>query len=121
MTPDFAELLLQTSDEERVGRVFKVVGKYTHQPITPRRVGRIISQIGEHAKVVVNSSAGKFASAHDLRRSFGSRWACRVMPATLQLLMRHESIETTMKYYVDLEADELGDELWKTFGPDTLT
>ena len=121
MTPDFAELLLQTPDKVRTGRVFKLVGKYTHQPITPRRVGRIISQIGEKSKVVVNKSDGKFASAHDFRRSFGSRWARRVMPATLQLLMRHESIETTMKYYVDLEADELGDELWKSFGPDMFT
>jgi integrase len=120
MTPDFAELLLQTPGETRAGKVFKLVGKFTHQPISPRRVGRVVSQIGEKAKVVVNCGDGKFASAHDLRRSFGSRWARRVMPATLQLLMRHESIETTMKCYVDLEADELGDELWKSFGPDTL-
>jgi len=67
--------------------------------------------------VVVNKAEGKFASAHDLRRTFGTRWARRVMPATLQLLMRHQSIETTMKYYVDLDADELGDDLWKQFGP----
>lgn len=55
----------------------------------------------------------KYASAHDLRRSFGSRWARKVMPAVLQRLMRHESIETTMKYYVDLDADELAEELWQ--------
>ena len=29
-----------------------------------------------------------------------ARWSSRVMPATLQLLMRHKSIETTLKYYV---------------------
>jgi hypothetical protein len=52
-------------------------------------------------------------SAHDFRRSFGTRWARRVMPAVLQRLMRHESIETTMTYYVDLDADELAEELWK--------
>ena len=33
-------------------------------------------------------------------------------PATLQLLMRHRSIETTMRYYVFQEADEIADELW---------
>ena len=38
-------------------------------------------------------------------------------PATLQLLMRHRSIETTMKYYVDLDADDIADELWKTYQP----
>ena len=34
----------------------------------------------------------KFASAHDLRRSFGERWAERVLPKVLMELMRHESI-----------------------------
>jgi integrase len=50
--------------------------------------------------------------AHDLRRRFGTRWARRVMPATLQLMMRHKSIETTMKYYVGQDADDVADELW---------
>ena len=39
------------------------------------------------------------------------------MPVVLQKLMRHSSIETTLRYYVDLDADEVGDELWKSFGP----
>ena len=55
----------------------------------------------------------KYASAHDLRRSFGTRWAKRTMPAVLQKLMRHSSIETTLRYYVDLQADEIADELWR--------
>ena len=38
----------------------------------------------------------------------------RVKPATLQVLMRHRSIETTMKYYVDQDADDVADELWAT-------
>ena len=36
-------------------------------------------------------------------------------PVTLQLLMRHRSIETTLKYYVAQDADEIADELWKDF------
>lgn len=40
----------------------------------------------------------KFASAHDLRGSFGERWSSRVMPQALMELMRHEAIETTMKF-----------------------
>jgi len=35
------------------------------------------------------------------------------MPAVLQRLMRHESIETTMGYYVDLDADELAEDLYR--------
>ena len=54
----------------------------------------------------------KYASAHDLRRSFGDRWAKRVMPAVLQKLMRHESIETSMGFYVDLDTDELAEDLY---------
>lgn len=54
-------------------------------------------------------------SAHDLRRSFGTSWAGRLKPATLQLLMRHESIETTMKNYVDQDADDIADTLWKDY------
>jgi hypothetical protein len=28
--------------------------------------------------------------------------------------MRHDSIETTLRYYVDLDADEMAEEFWKT-------
>ena len=35
-------------------------------------------------------------------------------PATLQLLVRHKSIETTLKYYVDQDADDVADELWRS-------
>jgi hypothetical protein len=34
------------------------------------------------------------------------------MPAVLRQLMRHSGIETTMAYYVDLDADAVADELW---------
>jgi integrase len=57
----------------------------------------------------------KYASAHDLRRAFGLRWAARVMPAMLQQLMRHESVETTMRYYVGRDADAVADALWSAF------
>ena len=55
----------------------------------------------------------KYASAHDLRRSFGSRWAKKVTPAILQTLMRHANISTTEKYYITLEADEVMEGLWE--------
>jgi hypothetical protein len=35
------------------------------------------------------------------------------MPAVLQQLMRHESIETTMRYYVGRDADAVADVLWQ--------
>ena len=66
-----------------------------------------------------NAIVRKFASAHDLRRAFGFRWAMRVMPAVLKDLMRHEDIGTTMKYYVGQDADAMADTIWATEG-DTL-
>jgi integrase len=72
--------------------------------------------IGQRANVKVNVDAKgkvKFASAHDLRRSFGERWSSRVMPQVLQELMRHESIDTTMKFYVGRNAERTADVLWQ--------
>jgi integrase len=79
-------------------------------------VSRIISRFGEAAKVKVDEKGAKvkFASAHDLRRAFGARWSTRVMPAVLQQLMRHESIDTTMKYYVGQNAEAMADAVWAT-------
>ena len=66
--------------------------------LQPHRVGEQVRNIGKAAGVEVytNPTTGKikFASAHDLRRSFGERWASRIMPPDLMVLMRHESIET---------------------------
>lgn len=73
------------------------------------------SEMGELAGVLINKAEGKYASADDLRRSFGTRWASRVKPATLQLLMRHRSIETTMKYYNCQDSDDVADELWAEY------
>jgi hypothetical protein len=70
--------------------------------------------------VVVNKEQGKFASAHDLRRSFGTRWASKVKPATLQLLMRHFTIDTTLRYYVAQDADDVARELWAASSAPTL-
>jgi len=74
---------------------------------------KVVSAIGERAGIVGTAGKEKYASAHDLRRSFGTRWAARVKPATLQLLMRHESVETTMKHYVDQDADDITGVLWQ--------
>ena len=63
MTPDFAHWLQQTPQAERVGRVFKIDGLTTLQPMTFLEVGRRVSAIGKKAGVVVNKADGKFASA----------------------------------------------------------
>jgi integrase len=126
MTEDFYNLIMETPKADRQGKVFKLNGLRTGQPITAKRVCRLVSSIGKKADVVVAAvekrvkkdgqlvtvQVKKFASAHDLRRAFGTRWASRVMPAVLRRLMRHAEIGTTMKYYVTMDADAVGDEVW---------
>ena len=85
--------------------------------LSVQTVGRTLGAIGQAANVIVDTKNGNpvFASAHDLRRSFGTRWSSKVMPAVLQELMRHAAIETTLRYYVDGNADKTAAEVWKMF------
>lgn len=103
MTPDLAAWLRKA--KARRGLVAPVsLG-------TMPRVSEAISDVGRAAGVIVDDS-GKPASAHDLRRSFGTRWAQKVMPAVLKVLMRHADISTTLKYYVGISVTDAGRALW---------
>lgn len=103
ITPDFYAFLVATPERERIGKVFPMG--------CARR--RVVDTLAEIGSAVVVSDTGKTATAHDLRRSFGTRWALKVHPIVLQRLMRHADIQTTMTYYVHLDADAVSDELWK--------
>jgi integrase len=112
MAPEFARLLETVPEAERIGPVFKL-DRIDGKPgrANKDRVSKIISKIGAKAKVRVD--AKKTASAHDLRRAFGERWAARLMPAQLMELMRHESIDTTLSYYVGRNAERTAAILWE--------
>lgn len=122
MAPEFAAFLERTPEADRDGFVFnpRPVGKNPRSRDRMRTdtVSKVISRIGRLANVKVaemmrqGKRRVKYASAHDFRRAFGFRWAMRVMPPTLMLLMRHESIETTMRYYVGRNAEAAADALW---------
>ena len=82
-----------------------------------------MATLGESAGIItkVDDDGEKtFASAHDLRRSFGFRWSKKIMPPILQKLMRHDDINTTMKYYAIAGDDEVADAVWSAF-TDTST
>ena len=66
---------------------------------------RLISKFGKNAGV--HTVAGRTATAHDFRRSFGQYWATKLKPLQLQKLMRHSTLDTTLKYYVDLPSEDL--------------
>ena len=109
ITPDFAEFLREVPRPDRHGRLFLwPLSRGLSESV--KTVGKRISETGKLANVA--TSRNKFASCHDLRRSFGTRWAIKVQPFVLRTLMRHSSITTTEKYYVSLNSDRVGDALY---------
>jgi integrase len=120
LAPEFSEFLLKTPGAERVGFVFNPRAEREHaERLKIVQVMRIISRIGKESAVVVhiNVKTGKkkYASAHDFRRAFGDRWALRVMPPVLMEMMRHESISTTMQFYVGRSAQATADVVWQAY------
>jgi integrase len=118
IVPEFAELLDTVPDDERTGRIFTGLARRIHSDrLLMVSASAIISDIGKRANVKVHTNAKtgkvKFASAHDLRRSFGERWAMRIMPQVLMELMRHESMETTLRFYVGRNAQKAADAVWE--------
>ena len=115
MAPEFAIFLQETPEKDRTGPVFRLNGRQGRY--RQHRVSEIVSEIGEAAGVKVHTdpidpAKVKYASAHDLRRAFGVRWASRLAPADLKVLMRHKSIETTLRYYVGTDAQRSADTFW---------
>lgn len=104
MAPEFIQFLQER--ESREGLVFNPLG-LKGERFEPDGVGKAVSKIGENAGIVTDEAEGRHATCHDFRRSFGDRWARRLMPADLKELMRHKSIETTMKYYVGRNVDDI--------------
>jgi integrase len=121
--PDFADFLLATPNGKRHGPVFSPM-MATHRA-SYDQAGRMISLIGELAGVKVRTDPGigkvKYASAHDLRRSFGTRWATVVSQNELQDLMRHADYHTTQAYYVDQRAADMARSIWRKAGADKGT
>lgn len=125
IVPEFAQFLQSVPEDQRTGPVFNPLAvKRYRDRMTPTAISKKVADIGELANVVVGDKGNidketgerkpRYASAHDLRRSFGERWSLKVMPQALMQLMRHESMETTLKYYVGRNADKVADAIWST-------
>ena len=62
------------------------------------------------AGIKLVNARGEHADLHALRVTYGTRLALAgVPPAILQKLMRHSTIELTMRYYTKLSLDDLGE------------
>jgi len=115
--PDFAEWLAKTPKDQRRGPVAAIRDTRSRrkQLLGSKHLGNEISRFGKLAGI--KTAKGKFATAHDLRRSFGHRWALKVRPVTLQRMMRHKSITTTQKYYVTITAEDVAADLYPQLYP----
>lgn len=113
ITPEFREFLSSIPASERSGPVFSPFVRYGRRTASTSQASHVISTIGE--KSGIQTDPGRFATAHDLRRSFGLRWSKLVMPAVLQQLMRHASITTTMQYYAQADADRWAEEVYSAW------
>ncbi len=131
LAPEFCRLLARVPVDRRRGRVFSLPAVKGGRPADSDDASHVIAEIGRRAGVKVRSKVKsmidpatgerkpvevvKFASAHDLRRSFGERWSERVLPKVLMELMRHESIQTTMRFYVGQNAQRTADAAWAAY------
>lgn len=115
MTPEFWNLIKDTPESERTGPIFQVYSSWRHETLNSERASRLIQRVGEVSGVVVDRTGDKvkYASAHDLRRSFGLRWASRVNSVQLGQLMRHSDPKTTEIYYLGQNAAAILDGLWE--------
>ena len=110
---DFVKWLSAIPLDDRGGYVFNLPKhRGDGEMRNHRQVGRVVTRLGKLAGVAVShnedGTPSKWASAHDLRRSFGSRLAAnpKVSIFVLKQMMRHESIETTERYYITQKAIE---------------
>lgn len=93
--PDLAEILRERRQPR--GKLFSLA-------CTPMEVSRKFSRLAKKACLKM--------TLHDIRRSFGSRYAAVVPAPVLQRLMRHADIKTTLKFYTNVD-DVLGEAITK--------
>ncbi|MEJ7590502.1 MAG: tyrosine-type recombinase/integrase [Planctomycetaceae bacterium] len=117
---EFAEMILSVPKGDRRGPFFTVrTNEGKPYARTRHQVGKIIAKLGRKAGIAVKAhqktGEKEFASAHDLRRSFGERWAKRVEAPFLQKMLRHSAITTTLRYYSSRDAAEAGAHIDQAF------
>ncbi len=127
LAPEFCQLVLATPPAQRRGRVFRPIGvRGKTGQLGMEYVSDAITRIGKQAGIAVSETTKrgadgkprrvvKWASAHDLRRGFGDRWKDRVLPIVLQSMMRHEDLNTTLKYYTSRNAQNTAETIWGAF------
>jgi len=116
ITPDFATFLRKTPVNERTGHVFRptLARGRPHEDTVSHRI-RLMAELAGVAAGTNADGSPRWATPHDFRRSFGDRWAPHVEAMVLKELMRHESIETTERYYVGRSAERTAAAVYDAF------
>lgn len=106
MAPKFAKLLATVPKEDRYGRVVKrhVLNIW----VVVRRIARETGCFFEKPDGTQTP-----LKPHDFRRSFCMRWAKRLSPDKLMMLMRHKKYEVTLSHYIDNKSIDVADEMWR--------
>ena len=122
MPPRFEKLLSEIPEDERAGSVFSLARANGRKSVfTEEWVSNTVTKIGRTAGIVVAThpirKTKKYASLHDLRRTFATWWARRVPATILRELMRQESVQTTEDYYVGINAQAMAIVLKAIDGP----
>ena len=104
------DFLSKTPESQRVGWIFRLEGATGR--LTETSVSKMLTKVGKASGVLVappslRTGKPKYASAHDLRRTFGQEWSLKVVPAILKHLMRHRSHLTTDRFYLGAGAQEV--------------
>ncbi len=98
MVNEFRELLETVPTLQRQGYVFMPQIAAAEDRHKLRVIAKTIG--GRQLRKIIHRRIGP----HDYRRTFASRWALLVPPVVLKELMRHSTIDTTMRYYVRVES-----------------
>jgi integrase len=85
---------------------------------TTHRLCRVIAGAGRAARIVTkrNSRRTKYASAHDLRRTFAVEMLGRLSVKEVQKLTRHADCQILLRYYADVQQDTLSKKMAEVGG-----
>lgn len=117
LLPEATDLLRSTPKRLRYGPIFLPLRGPKREITTPDGLGSFFKRLSKKAGVIngrdPESGKPRYATFHDLRKSFGERLIHEPTLTTPQvaLLMRHAKIETTLSNYATVEAETVAERL----------
>ncbi len=117
--PGCVELLRKTPKSDRVGFVFNPIGLKGTVTRSPKLCVRYISKFGKRSGVVVkikHNGEKKYASAHDLKRSFATEHSNGMSIEQLMWATRNSTEAVLRKFYLRSDAQNRSLQIQKAMG-----